>query len=112
MELTKEQLSDIMANYLKKGKTIREWMNDNELGPADIRPRQILEQLKTVYKEETVQEVMKALREANFGRQFGMMASRMCNRPGITVEQCDQLLARLQDATVTVNAKKAELQAG
>ena len=112
MELTNDQLKTIMVDYLKKGKTLREWMNDNQLGPADIRPRQILEQLKTVYKEETVMEAMKGLRDARFGQQFSVMAARMCSRPNVTVEQCDMMLAKLQDAIVTVNAKKAELQAG
>ena len=112
MELTDQQLADIKDNYLGEAKTIREWMNDNELGVADIKPREILTQLKAKYDDETVNGLMKNLRDANLGRQFTMMSSRMCSRPGITVEQCDQLLAKLQDATVTIQAKKAELQAG
>lgn len=112
MELTDQQMADIKDNYLAQSKTIREWMNDNELGPADIRSREVISQLKVKYGDETIQDLMKALRESRFGQQFAMMARRMCSRPGITVEQCDKMLAKLQDAIVTVNAKKAELQAG
>jgi len=112
MELTEQQLNTIMNDYLKKKRTIREWMNDNRLGPADIRPREILQRLKAVYEEETVRDVMQALRQSRFGHQFPLMASRLCQNRDLTVEQCDQLLAKLQDAVVTVNAKKVELQEG
>ena len=67
-------------------------------------------QLKAKYGEESIQALMVALRDARFGQQFVMMATRLCNRPNITVGQCDKMIVKLQDAIVTVNAKKAELQ--
>jgi len=91
---------------------LREWMNDNQLGPADIRPREIIQQLKGKYGDEPIQDLIEALRDSRIGMQFTVMAQRMCSRPNITVERCDKMIAKLQDAIVTVNVKKAELQVG
>jgi len=112
MQLTDQQLADVKDNYLALTKTIREWMNDNQLGTADIAPQQIVVQLKAKYGDETILPLMVALRQANFGRQFSQMAGRMCQRPGLTVELCDTIISHLQDALVTVQAKKTELQGG
>ena len=111
MELTDEQLTQVRA-YLEQKKPLRKWMNDNSLGQADVRPRQIIEQLKAKYGEDDVKELISSMREANYGQQFTMMTRRLLSQSDITVGQCDALLAKLQDAIVTVQAKKAELQAG
>ena len=110
MQLTDEQLADVKDNFLSQNKGVREWMTDNDLKVTDIRPREVIVQLKAKYGDEPIMTLMQGMRQTNFGKQFSMMASRMCGRPGLTVEQCDMMLAKLQDAIITVNAKKVELQ--
>jgi len=110
MTLTDEQLEDIKTNYLEQQKGLMKWMPDNNLTRSDIKPREVIEQLKAKYTDETIQALMVPLRNAAIGTQFGRMAERMLRRPNINVATCDALVAGLQDALVTVNAKKAELE--
>ena len=110
MQLTDEQLADVKDNYLAQQKPIRDWMTDNNLNMQDIKPREVIQQLNTKYTVEVIRPLLLAMRESNMGNQFTRMATRMCSRPGITVERCNQLLASLQDAVITVSAKKAELE--
>ena len=112
MELTDEQLADIKENYLEKYKPFRHWMDDNSLTFDDIRPRDIMVGLRAKYGVSEVRELMSALRKERVDKQFTMMTSRMCMNPDLTVEQCESVIAQLQDAIVTMQAKKDELQGG
>jgi hypothetical protein len=111
MTLTDEQLEDIKTNYLEQQKGPMVWMQDNSLTRDDVKPREIMEQLRTKYTGEVIQALMGPLRNARIGGQFGRMAERMLERNNADVALCDSLIAGLQDALVTVNAKKAELEA-
>ena len=44
-------------------------------------------------------------------RFFSRFTENFCGQTGLTVEQCDAVIAALQDAEVIIEAKKAELQA-
>jgi len=111
MTLTDEQLEDIKTNYLEQQRGPMQWLQANSLTRDDIKPREIMEQLKTKYTPEVIQALMGALRNAQIGTQFGRMTERMLERGNADVTLCDALIAGLQDALVTVNAKKAELEA-
>lgn len=109
MQLTDEQLAGAKA-ALEEKKRIVEWMQENELSRDDIKPRDIITQLNEKYGQEVMQPIMQGLRQSMIGRQITMMTSRIIERPNLTVETCDALIGNLQDALVTVQAKKAQLE--
>jgi hypothetical protein len=86
-----------------------EWLADNPIEGVN-RPGLVVRQLRQKYTPEVIKGLMDALREANFGMQITRVTARMLQQDGLNVEKCDKLLTKLQDAVVTVNAKKAELQ--
>lgn len=108
MKLTVKQLNEV-KKYLEDQKRIVEWMNENEIGVADIKPREIMEQLKAKFGDDDINTLMQSIQRANFGQQIPKMISRMLNNVN-DVERCDSLIAKIQDALVTVQAKKAELE--
>lgn len=109
MQLTAAQLAEVKS-YLESGKRILVWMNDNELGRQDIKPRDIVNQLKEEFGEDAIKDAIKIMQTANYGMQITRMASRMIERDGVTTKQLDGLIGRLQDALVLAQAKKAELE--
>ena len=110
MNLSTEQLASAKA-AIEAGTRLVQWMRDNSLSRSDIRPRQVLEQLKSAYGDEVIETAMSDIFAVNYGALLDNMVSRLISRPNVTVAMCDTLLARLQASTVDVQAKKDELQA-
>lgn len=110
MELTDVQLNEIKDDYLVNKKTVMNWMNDNELGAQDIRPNQIMIQLRDKFGTDEIQSLMMGIRKANYGAQIINFVERMIGNNNLDVEMCDSLIEKIQDCLVTVQAKKAELE--
>ncbi len=108
MELTEAQLVEVLAliegDVEKKlpMQVARKWVADNGLD-GQIRPGKVVQQLR--------KSKGAAMAGVTMPRFVAGMAAQFCANEGITVESCDVAIAALQDAAVTLQAKKAELQA-
>lgn len=109
MQLTDSQLADIKDDYMTKSKTVRDWIKDNELEES-IYPRDIIEQLMVKYTKEVIHSMMRGRRQERELERIPIIITRFTSRQDITVEVCDDIIANLQDALITISAKKAELQ--
>lgn len=83
----------------------------------DAKAMEVRDQLFEKYGKEEIQKIiLEKIRPnmpgigAGIGQQFTRMTERILNRPRLTVEDIDGIIASLQDCIVKLNAKKAELE--
>jgi len=104
MELTETQKTSLIGAMGVTGVhphiAIRNFIADEGL-QGQITPREA--------RQQTMQTHRPQMMEVNGTKFIERYTTNVCGLTGLTVEQCDSIIAALQDAEVLIEAKKAEL---
>lgn len=108
MQLTTEQLASAKAG-LEDSKKLITWIDENSL-TGSITAREVFQQLKEEYGQETIAPLIRALFSGMAGNRIESIVSRVVANRIRNVEDCDALIAKLNSSLAIVQAKKAELE--
>lgn len=105
MQLTEQQVDEVLgkiAEMIQQGTrpldAVREWVEESG---SDMSARVVMRTIRKNHQSRLFPTVLPF--------RVNIMTERFCGVEGISAEDCDSLIAALQDAVVTVEAKKANL---
>lgn len=110
MKLTDIQLIEVYSQIEQK-KTIISWLRDNKIA---LKPAEVIDQLNEKYGTEVISSLVTAMRLSQRSKNVMVPIQRRINRliqnDKLSSEDCDNLVASLQELSNSVIAKKENIQ--
>jgi galactokinase len=109
MRITKTKLKEIKKDYLEKNKTIINYLEDNSIPKGGKIIKNIRTKIIEEYGEDYFKNLFRLKRLDNFGKMVINSLTGENNNLPVTLEDCDQVLKKLNSLIEEVEEIKSNI---